>query len=548
MKTLVLLALAGCAASELPAVRFANTAPVTLVNDRKEVAAQPENRIFLPNVYFFDSSVRLPIDRALSLPRQRRALGVNALDEVPTSAWFTNRITARALTPAEIERGPVTHDPSQHLPWAIQSTKTGGTTSGFIVKDATGVKYILKFDYAGDPPELETGTHVICNRIMWAAGYNVAEDQILYIHRKDLTLGEGAKKKDELGATLGPLTAQDVAEQLRGVREESDGRIRVLASRYIDGTPVGGYPSEGTRHDDPNDIIPHELRRDLRGMLPIDAWLDAVDVTEGQFVDAYVEDHGRHYVKHYAVDFGKSLGAMGTIAHDWWRGYAYRVDFPKMLHALFTLGLSDRWWEFRDGPTTMRGVSSLFDVGSFQPKHWHPDTPGFVAFHDADRFDQFWGTAIVAAFTRPQLEAAIAAGKLSDPRSSTYLVDTLIARQRILAATWFTEVNPLVRFATSVDNAVCFDDLAIAMQLAGTTRYHVTGFDFDGARHAANKTWVASRDGHTCIPHLPVSADHDGYTIYRIDTERSAYAGSTYVHVAREPKTGTLRVVGVWRP
>ncbi|MEO8548658.1 MAG: hypothetical protein ABI678_01745 [Kofleriaceae bacterium] len=548
MKLLVVLAVAGCTASELPPVRFANSPPITLVNDRKEVTAQPASRMFLPNVYFFDSSVHLPIDRGLSLPRQRRALGVAAVDEVPDSTWFTNRIGSRPLTPAEIERGPVTHDPSAHLPWAIQSTKTGGTTAGFIVKDAAGEKYILKFDYAGDPPELETGTHVICNRLMWALGYNVAEDQILYIHRKDLTIGEGAKKKDELGATLGLLTEKDVEELMKGVRKEDDGRIRVIASRYIAGTPIGGFPGDGTRLDDPNDIIPHELRRDLRGMLPIDAWLDAVDVTEGQFVDAYVDDHGRHYVKHYSVDFGKSLGAMGLIAHDWWRGYAYRVDWPKMLHALVTLGFSERWWEYRDGPTTLRGVSNLFDVGSFQPRHWHPDTPGFVAFHATDRFDQFWGTALVAQFTRPLLEGAVAAGKLSEPRSARYLVDTLLARQRVLAATWFAEVNPLVHFATSAPRAVCFDDLAISLGLAGTTRYVVSGYDFDGAKHAATVTWVAERDGHTCIPHLPVSGDHEGYTIYRIVTERASYAGTTYVHVALQPKTGATRIVGVWRP
>jgi hypothetical protein len=118
----------------------------------------------------------------------------------------------------------------------------------------------------------------------------------------------------------------------------------------------------------------------------------------------------------------------------------------------------------------------------------------------------------------------------------------------VLAATWFAEVNPLVHFAAAEPNTLCFDDLALSLQLAGTTRYVVSAFDFEGGRHAATVPWVASRDGHTCIPHLPVSADHDGYTIYRITTERAAYAGTTYVHVAHEPKTGAMRVVGVWRP
>src|SRR5215203_112208 len=36
----------------------------------------------------------------------RRAANVNTLDEVPDSTWFTNRIGRRAMTAAEVAKGP----------------------------------------------------------------------------------------------------------------------------------------------------------------------------------------------------------------------------------------------------------------------------------------------------------------------------------------------------------------------------------------------------------------------------------------------------------
>ncbi|MFT3697170.1 MAG: hypothetical protein QM831_28770 [Kofleriaceae bacterium] len=536
-----LIALAACS-SGLPAARYANTPIVVTMDDRHDVPTTPETRDFLPNLYFFDQSLHSPVDHALALERPRHAMGVNALDEVPDSTWFQNRNAQTRLTAEQVGTGPVTHDPGANLPWTIESSKTGGSTRGFIVKDNSGVKYLLKFDALGDPPELETATHVICNRLMWAAGWNVAEDQILYVKRTDLVIGKDAKKKNLDGKTLGHLTEKDVDDVMKGVRAEKDGRLRVLASRWIDGTTVGGFPSTGTRDDDPNDTIPHEHRRDLRGMATVDAWLDAVDVTEGQFVDAWVEDHGHHYLRHYAVDFGKSMGAMGIIDHDWWRGHAYRVDIPDILHHTILLGLDDRWWEHRSGPADLVGVSPLFDATSFDPAHWYPDTPGFLSFRIADRFDQFWGAELVGSFTRDQLRAAVDAGKLTDPRSVTYLVDTLEKRQRMVLAHWFAQVPPIVKPAYEQD-LLCFDDLAIERQLVSTTKYIIEPFDFDGRPLAA--TAIRATSSHTCAV-VPFAPWLGNYTIFRVTIDRPEYAGSVYIHAARSP-AGAMRVIGLWR-
>ncbi|HEY4239893.1 MAG TPA: hypothetical protein VGM88_08760 [Kofleriaceae bacterium] len=549
MKRLVLLGLVAACASKpaIPAVRFANAPVASIVDDRRDVPKQPKVREFLPFLNFYHASLVTVSTHYLELPRHTRALGTNALDEAPDSTWFTNRIGARALTAEDVKTGPVTHDPSQHLPWEIQSTKVGGTTIGLIVVDAAKVKYLLKFDAKDSPPEMETGIHVIVNRLMWAFGYYVAEDQIFYLDPKNLSIKPGAKDKDVDGNLVGQLDEARLAEILEGVRKEPDGRIRCLVSRWIEGKTIGGHPESGVRADDPNDRIRHEDRRDLRGLLAIDTWLDSVDVTEGQFVDSYVEDpaiEGRHYVVHYMIDFGKSMGAMGDIDYDWWRGHAWRVSFGEMFKGIFTLGIGGRSWEHRHAPTDIRGVPRLFDVGSMSPDHWHPDLPGYVAFLDADDFDMFWGTKLVAKFTPEQIRGAVEAARFTDPRATEYLVETIVKRQDKLARFWFARVNPLDAFAIDAHGALCFDDLAIGRAYAkpAETRYAIAAFDYDGRAVGEQRVTGAS---HACAASLPAATTHDGYTVYRVTTERSAFAGTTFVHVATAG--GKRRVIGVWR-
>ena len=98
-----ILVLAGCAkAAALPPVRFMNAPPAVAVNDRHDVPEPPAEREFVRWLYNFDGQFHRRVTRALELHRPRRALGVNALDEVPNSTWFTNRIGVRDISPAEI--------------------------------------------------------------------------------------------------------------------------------------------------------------------------------------------------------------------------------------------------------------------------------------------------------------------------------------------------------------------------------------------------------------------------------------------------------------
>ncbi len=550
-----LVLVTGCAAATVvPAARFANAPAVQRVDDRRDVATPPAPRLFLPELYHYDGIFQRRLTRALELPRARRALGVNALDEVPDSTWFTNRIGVQALTPAQIRRGPLTHDsPELHRPWTVRSSKVGGSSLGLIIKDTRGDKFLVKFDTRGHP-EIETATHVIVNRLMWAAGYHVAEDQIVYLRPDDLVVGPDAKRKRIDGRDDGPLTRADLDRALAGIEVEPDGRLRALVSRWIDGKTLGGHPAEGVRRDDPNDRIPHELRRDLRGARPIFAWVDHVDVQEGNFLDSWATDPAdpaRHYVTHYLIDFGKSLGGMAELDVDWRRGHNYLFDLRDIAWTFATLGMTDRAWQHRPMPT-LRGVG-LFDATTFDPAAWRPDSPAYLPFLTADRIDRFWGAKIVARFTRAQLRAAVEAGALSDPRAADYLVDTLVARQRAVARDAFARVNPLDRFAIAPaldGRRVCFEDLAIAggHTPADHTRYVVTAFDAQ-ARPFGVFMAAGALDGHACAPLVLVGADADaGYTILRIATVRARFAGETFVHVARDLRSGEPRVIGVWRP
>jgi hypothetical protein len=193
----------------------------------------------------------------------------------------------------------------------------------------------------------------------------------------------------------------------------------------------------------------------------------------------------------------------------------------------------------------------MLDSNGFDPGAWKPNSPAYVPFLTADRLDKFWGAKILIRFTREQIRTVVESARLSDPRAVEYITDTLVARQRVTARTWFERVNPLDRFATvssAASTAVCFDDLALVYGLgANATRYRITTYDVDGRELGTVRVLGPGLAGHTCTEPLELAALFDRYTILRIETLRSDFAGETFVHVARDPASGVPRVIGVWR-
>jgi hypothetical protein len=553
-RLVVLLMVIGCSSSRLPGVRFANAPPVAAVDDRRDVPKPPAAHEPGLGLYYLDGTLVRLMTRALELKPHRRALAVNALDEVPDSTWFTNRIGTRVMTLDELRRGPATiSSPEPHTPWKIKSTKVGGMSIGFVIEDARGEKFLLKFDVR-DYPEAETATAVITNRLLWACGLNVPEDHVVYFRREDLVMSSDATIKDVFGNKR-KLTAAEVDAKLAQVHVTEDGRIRGFVSRILDGKWLGGHPAEGVRAGDPNDRIPHELRRDLRGLYSMFAWLDHVDVKQHNTLDMWVrdpEDPTRHYVKHYHIDFGKSLGFTSVANFDLRYGHVYRDDYGSMLASLVTAGLYERRWEARPTKPVLRGLG-LFDAKSYNPGAWKPMTQAYVPFLTADRFDKFWGAKIIIRFTRDQLRAIVEQGKLSDPRAAEYLVEQLVARQRATARYWFERVAPLDQLAMLVTpggaHALCFDDLTLVHQLGSitATRYTVSVFDRRGRALGEPVVLQPGSRTRTCTGALMLGGDDDGYTMVKIAVARPRGIGSVIVHLARDPVTRMPRVIGLWR-
>lgn len=554
---LVLAALAtACGGSSaVGELRYHNAAPVKVVNDRVNVPEPPAENPFYKTFYHFEGHWHRRLTRAMEVPPKERARNVNSMGEVPDSTWFTNRIGVREISPEEIAIGPNTSgNPEEHQPWQIVSTKVGGKSPGFVIEDSRGERYLLKFDLKGFP-EMETGADVVAQRLLWAFGYNVPEDYIVYFERADLQIAPDAVKEDALG-NESPLTQEDVDRELAKVNIGQDGSIRALLSKFVPGEPLGPWPREGIREDDPNDLVPHQLRRDLRGQFAVFSWLDHTDIKGDNTLDTYVadpENPEHHYVVHYLLDFGKALGVQGTVGTQLWVGYEQLVDLPQMARSLVTLGLVPREWAGRTRPA-IQGVG-FFGAENYDPGDWTSYTPSYFPMWDADRFDNFWASKILIRFTPAQIRAAVEQGRYSDPRAVEYITRVLVERQRKTAKYWFHRVNPLDEFRLTRGEGgytLCFVDLALRHNLehslVASSRYDVVGFDYEGNQTGFRQRVGASVRGEVCVSGLQPSRSRDGYTIVKIDTFRSGLdVPGVLVHLAVDPQTQLLRVIGLRR-
>ena len=83
---------------------------------------------------------------------------------------------------------------------------------------------------------------------------------------------------------------------------------RVAAGLLLPGRILGGFRYEGTRPDDPNDIVDHQHRRELRALRVFGAWTNLTDMKAGNTLDTLVPENGRQVVRHYLQDVGSTFG------------------------------------------------------------------------------------------------------------------------------------------------------------------------------------------------------------------------------------------------
>jgi len=421
--------------------------------------------------------------------RDVRALNVNTVDEVPDSSWFTNRIGRRDLPVADVVRGPDRADPVSLDGWVISGGKSTGVQPGFRMTDPGGQLYQIEVDPPSNP-ELASSAEIIGTAFYYAIGYHTVEVALAEIDRAALVISERATIRDPLNGRRRRLRKSDIDEVFDRAARTSAGRYRVLVSRFAPGKPLGNFRYYGTRPDDPNDIVPHEHRRELRGARVFGAWLNHDDSRGINSLDMLETAGGRSWVKHYMFDFGSILGSGTVYAQRHRPGNEYIFEQRPGWLTLATLGGYIRPWMIIDYPDVPKSIGRL-EAKAFDPEKWKPEYPN-AAFENMRADDAFWAARIVARFTDEMIGAVVRKAQYSDPRATEYMTETLIARRDKVVAAWINGVCPAVDPVLGADGALTFTNAAVAARAAAPGEsYQLQWFRFDNA--AAARTPVGER-------------------------------------------------------
>jgi len=536
----------GCAAD--PAVRaFPDRAVAWQEHDSENLPKPPRATDLsdLDATLIMRDDVAGEVDRALAVEGPRPARDVNAVDEVPCSTWFCPRNHLRPMTTAAIEAGPPGTAP--RLPLRIVKGKDQGDALGFQVVDADGRKFLLKLDPAGHLG-MSTAAEVMGARLFHAAGYNVPANFVLDIGPDDLVVDPDATFK-LYHVQKRSLTPEIVRERLARAARAPDGRLRAVAVTWIGGKVLGAFDMQGRRPDDPNDRIPHEDRRSLRASWMLAAWLAIYDASAINTLDSYVDEGGRHFVRHYLIDFGAGLGSGTRDLKGLQDGGQYLVEFGRTFAAMLSFGLYRRPYQSRRSEWN-RGVAEHPAVGWVPAEDFDVDafrTGRKVPAHRrmTDR-DAYWGAKLVTSFTDPQLAAAAAAARI-DPLDAAYLARTLAVRRDIIGRRYLTAVTAIeapALVAGAGGTQICFDDLAIARGYAdgGLVRYRLRISDERG-RPVGDAT-VPAQGARTCAA-APAAAG--GYRVVAISTEFGAAGGGWRAVKPSRVHVSGGRVVGLER-
>jgi hypothetical protein len=385
-----------------------------------------------------------------------RAGNINTIDEVPDSNWFTNRIGSRPVSIADAVRGPASGTGPASGRWTVTAPKRSGMAPGFTMRDEAGETWFITFDSAGHP-EAATGAVMVANKIFWALGYWQVEHYLTSIRRDQVDVAPSATFTP-LSQRTRPMRRSDLNEVFARAHRSPDGTFRAVAGRRVPGRAVGGFRYQDTRPDDPNDIVPHEHRRELRALQVFGAWTNLVDMKAGNTLDTVITENGRGVVRHYLQDVGSTFGtgALGPREYD--EGWEYLVELDRMRTRLFRLGFPLEPWH--TAKYAKNSAIGRFEGQAFEPRHWKPRVP-VAALLEARRDDTFWAARRVAAFSDEMIRELVRVAQYSTAADTRLLADILIQRRNKIAAVYLNAINPLVDFELTTAGTVKFRNAAV---------------------------------------------------------------------------------------
>ena len=327
--------------------------------------------------------------------------------------------------------------------------------------------------------------------------------------------------------------------------------MRVTASRYIRGRPIWPFRYYGTRTDDPNDIVIHENRLELRGLRLFAAWTNHDDTRTQNTKDSWVEEEGRHYIRHFLMDFGSTFGSGSVDLQLPNLSFTYWLDFGEVRRNMSSFGFRTptyrkvEWPEFPKHEAIGRSESTCYE-----PQDWRNDYPNLAFVRMTDR-DAFWASKIIMRFTPEELAAIVEAGQISDRDAVQYFLDTLIERQHKSARYYMNRLNPIDEFAVTPD-AFRFVNLyeKHGFSEPGTT-YRFRWSVYDNRDDSTRPIDDAQETSETTLrlPEAPdVTAGTDRYLlaeVYAVNKDHPMWDRRVGIYL--RPVGGTFQIVGVER-
>jgi hypothetical protein len=495
--------------------RFYPDDPIAVDHDRL-IDVTTAHKIDLDDYYdFLKNTFAAPGDH-----RNVRAVNVNTLDEVPDSSWFTNRIGVREMSTRELVRGP-NRNVRFGTRWTVVRGKNRGFQPGFRAidrSDPTRTVYQLEVDPPAHP-EMATGAEVVGTAFYHAFGYNTVEMYLAEVDPAALRIAPKAWIKDTNGRR--PFVQHDLDLILENAARMPNGHIRVTAELLDKADDMGRFEYQGTRNDDPNDIYPHEHRRELRGSRVFAAWLNHDDSRALNTLVTQHSEGGRTYLKYHIVDFGSVLGSATRFPSEMQEGHEYTLARRPSLLTLLSFGLYVRPWLRLPDPPTPPAVGR-FSAEGFDPRTWVANYPK-AAYDNMRADDAFWAARIVARFSDGAIRAIVRSGKYSDPAAVEVLADAIIKRRDRIKDVWLTAVNPIVNATLSPAGELRFENAAARYDVGGRPEGYAlrwSRFDNITDTHTSVGDEVVVTDTRAFAPSGVLEGD---YVSVRIDTRHRRY-------------------------
>jgi hypothetical protein len=415
-----------------------------------------------------EQMVLRPLSESVGLVTSGESVNVNSLDEVPDSAWFTNRLGVRPVSLDEMRLNACPKDkvldPSDpDGSWVIDKGKTSGSTPGFRILVQGKGKYLVKVEEHG--PERQVASTVIGEALFYTTGYYASCEQALWVRPSIFKVKPGLQARKGNFGELYPFD-QKAVDDMFAHSTMRGGLLRVSASSWVPGYSIEQSRYEGTRSDDPNDVILHENRRELRAARLLAAWIGNVDCREGNTFDTWMSDKpggapdsSPGHVVHYQLGTSAALGNVWKEPQlDQRFGYSYILDWSDIGRDFVTFGASHRIYETVQ-KVPGEEIFGYWNVADFVPDKWKNEYPN-PAFDRMTERDAAWMARILARFTPQMVRTLTEMGKLSDPAHREYLETVLSGRLDKILERYLTRLSPVTYVHVEGPDRLCGVDLA----------------------------------------------------------------------------------------